>query len=498
MGVIIFSASCTDLEEKVLSESLGSESSSDPYVYVAPAYAFLRTFDSHEGIWGLNESTSDEAAFPTRGTDWYDNGKWQNLYRLNYKVTNDNIRICWDYLSTGLARANLGMMNLDKFKETDEIKHYKAELKFLRCFYMYQFMDIYGIVPFREYTEIDFSSNPKILKRAEAFDIIIQELLQAESVLKSKSELQWGQVSKAAAQTLLAKLYLNKEVYTGTADWASCITYCDKVIADDYSIVDGDKYFSLFRAANHLNNPEAILVAIKDANEDANFGWVATYHYTLHYAQASAINTALDINVSGWNGVCTTPDFYNKFDAADQRRNSDELLNTGGFKLGFLVGQQYDHNGDEIKDGGVLVNYTPDFSLETSTRTNGIRVLKYAPESETNGCDNDFLIFRISDLYLMRAEAKFRKDGGTAGLDDINAVRAKRNVPALASISLDKIFDERGFELYWEGMRRQDQIRFGKFLTPKYEKTGTSNATKIVFPLPQTASDALGYQNEGY
>jgi hypothetical protein len=300
----------------------------------------------------------------------------------------------------------------------------------------------------------------------------------------------------------LAKLYLNQEVYTGTAGWTECVQYCNELInSGRYALMNN--YFDIFSVNNqqfYTNIGEAIIVSIMDDNQDMgndnNVQWI---HPTLHYSQT------LGGNYSPWNGAVVPESFFNKIDTINDLRYKDDRITVStGANLGFLVGQQYNESGLALqtRQSTPLV-YTPECPVQGANEAQGVRVLKYEPKIppiDPARTTNDFVIWRIADTYLMRAEAQFRINQG--GLDDLNAVRTIRGLAPLGSITEQAIIDERGIELYWEGHRRQDLIRFGMFTDAWTEKPVT-DATKEIFPIPQKALDAyndesLISQNPGY
>ena len=497
--------SCTDLQEEILDEITGKESINDPSNIpnlVVPAYATLRDLWWRQSVWGLEETCTDECMFPTRGSDWFDGGVWQEAFKHTWSPEHRDIQDTWDRLATGVARSNYVLNLLDEMEPSAELAQYKAELRFLRAFYSYYFMDLYGKVPFREYTETNYAVNPQILNRQEAFDFIVNECNEILPDLGSKYDVPYGRINKDVVTMFLAKLYLNKEVYTGEADWNSCVQYCDELInSGRYALADD--YFGIFSVENNenfTNNDEAIFVTIFDDTEDMgsdnNCQWV---HPTLHYSQTLANN------YGPWNGCVVPEDFFNKIDTANDIRYQDNRIKaTTGANIGFLIGQQYDENGTalETRQHEPLI-YTPECPLSGARENQGVRALKYEPKIpvvNSARTANDFVVWRIADAYLMRAEAQFRINGG--GLSDINAVRVKRGLTELSAITEQAILDERGFEFYWEGHRRQDLIRFDKFNEAWPNKPQSAATTKI-FPIPQRALDAyddtdLISQNPGY
>jgi hypothetical protein len=366
---------------------------------------------------------------------------------------------------------------------------------------MYVILDLWGKVPFRPADQLDFSITPEVLEGKEAVDFIIAELKEVLPNLKTRSEVGTERVTQGAANALLAKLYLNYEVYGGETKWAEAISYCDEVIeSGEYEVTDD--YWSMFQYDVTGDHPEFIFTVPMSDEFDMGGGsvWV---NFTLHYSQTFGNYTSL------WNGGSTTSTFFNTWDQEnDARFYDDRIMDETGFNQGFLVGQQYGPDGEplETRSGDPLV-FVPDLNIDDSPENYGVRVVKFAPKPETErqfSSSNDVPLLRISDIYLARAEAYLRSGDEGAALDDINFIRARRSadgttLPLLESATLEDILRERGFELYWEGFRRQDLIRFGKF-TDAWQEKPVTDATKTLFALPTSAIDvneALS-QNAGY
>jgi len=250
------------------------------------------------------------------------------------------------------------------------------------------------------------------------------------------------------------------------------------------------------------DHPEFIFTVPMSDEYDMGAGsvWV---NFTLHYSQTFGNYTSL------WNGGSTTSTFFNTWDQQnDVRFYDDQIMDETGFNQGFLVGQQYGLDGEplETRSGDPLI-FVPEIDLEDSPENYGVRVVKFAPKPDTQrqfSSSNDVPLMRISDIYLARAEAFLRSGDEDAALADINYIRSHRSaegeeLPLLESLTLDDILRERGFELYWEGYRRQDLIRFGKF-TDAWQEKPVTDATKTLFPLPTSAIDVNEnlIQNPGY
>lgn len=500
---LLVNSGCTDLEENVLDEQLGSDLVNNPQnvqALINPPYGSLRRTIEWYDYWALQEVSTDEVIIPTRGTDWYDNGAWIELHLHTWTPDHIRMKNVWDALNQGVSRANTAIYYIGQFQQNETTELYIYEARFLRAYFMYLINDLFGQVPFREADEIDFSVSPVVMNQKEAADWLIDELKTILPHLKTKDDLGSDRVTQGAAQALLAKLYLNYQIYGGETKWADAITYCDQLINSGIYQIAED-YWTMFQK-DVADHPEFILRVPMDDNVDMGSGsvWV---NFTLHYSQLFGNYT------STWNGPSTTSTFFNTWDMEnDARFYDDRIMSETGFNQGFLVGQQYGVDGTPLtqRNGDPLI-FVPEINLESSPENAGIRVIKFAPNPDTErqfSSPNDVPIIRISDIYLIRAEAKLRSGDESGALADVNLLRSKRSAPGktlstLSSITLEDILNERGFELYWEGLRRQDLIRFGKF-TEAYQEKPVTNETKTLFPLPTSAVDVNEnlVQNPGY
>lgn len=489
---LIGTSSCTDLKENVLDEQLGGDLVNNPsniQSLINPPYASLRRTIEWYDYWALQEVSTDEVIIPTRGTDWYDNGAWQELHLQTWNSDHIRMKNVWDALNQGVSRANTAIHYIGQFDQTATTELDINEARFLRAYYMYLIDDLFGQVPYRDADELDFSTSPVVMNRKDATDFIIAEVKAVLPNLKEKGEVGSERVTKGAAQALLAKLYLNYEVYAGEPKWAETIQYCDDLINSGIYTVTND-YWEMFQKFVE-DNDEFILRVPMDDNVDMGSGSVWA-NFTLHYSQVVG-----NIN-STWNGPSTTKTFFDTWDQVnDGRFYDDRNIGELGFNQGFMSGQQYSVTGEalEQRNGDPLI-FVPEVNLQSSAENAGIRVNKFAPNPNTErqfSSPNDVPIMRISDIYLIRAEAKLRNGDAAGALADVNYIRARRSaagktLPLLASVTLDDILKERGFELYWEGLRRQDLIRFGKF-TDAWQEKPVTDAAKDLFPLPTSAVD---------
>jgi hypothetical protein len=307
--------------------------------------------------------------------------------------------------------------------------------------------------------------------------------------------------NKNAARTLLMKIYLNKGAFLNrnaptfdAADMAKVISLADEIGAGGYVLTPN--YFDNFSPTNHLSK-ENIFTAqnIGGVNgSDLDGQWKCTTHYNQ--------------DPSGYNGFCTLSNFYSKFEATDKRRGGTYAGQTevAGVRVGFLVGQQVNGKGESLKDRkGNPLAFTPEVSIierdPNHLEVAGIRVIKYPIDYANSGSkkpDNDWVYFRYADVLLMKAEAQLRTAQPAAALTIVNSIRTVRGASILPSLTLDILLDERGRELYWESFRRQDLIRFGKFLAAWQEKPA-SEAKYLLFPIPENQIGNPNLtQNPGY
>ena len=273
--------------------------------------------------------------------------------------------------------------------------------------------DCFGKMPYREWMQYDYAADPEYYTREQIVAKMIEELDEIIPLLGEKGEVPYGRITKAAAQLLLAKVYLNYQVYTGTAPaftdgttkWDEVVGLCDDIIGDGkYSLADD--FWKLYLADNaaYMDQTETILPIVY--NPSIGIGGIPWINMTLDYNQAFGTYSTSNL----WNGCCTTPTFYETWDQTDPRFSDNRLKSEAGFNLGLLVGQQYSTSGEALvtKDGGRPLIFTPEFSVSNSLEEQGVRVVKYAPNPTTSypgASENDYNYYRLTDVYLMRAEA---------------------------------------------------------------------------------------------
>ncbi|MFY0591485.1 MAG: RagB/SusD family nutrient uptake outer membrane protein [Roseivirga sp.] len=478
-------SACEEPEQEIFDGITPEElaQSTDPaLIDVLKASAYQRiigTWGGHNSLWSMHEVASDELVIAHKGADWEDGGQWLRTHRHEYVATEEAINNGWNYCYTAVGDINL------LIQQNPNVTALVAELKVLRALIYWWLIDAYGNVPI--IIETDSDPTPPTRSRADVFAFIESSILDNISELSTdntKTTLnQWS------ARTLLAKLYLNAEVYTGTARYTDAETQIDLVINGGVFSLENN-FFSNF-STNNEGSSENILTLPYDEN---NAGGFNIAQMTGHYQTQATF----DLQDSPWNGYASLEEFYNAYDATDARRN------------GFLAGPQFASDGTPLTDDnaegadpdGPGLNFTPEINelAPNSLRQAGVRVAKFEYRiGATPNLSNDFPIFRYADVLLMKAEVMHRA-GNTAGaLTYVNQVRSRAGIDPLTALTDEILLAERGREMFAEGHRRSDMIRFGAYNGAWWEKPA-SDPFRNIFPIPQTQIDANAdlVQNPGY
>ncbi len=487
-GVMAF-ASCTDLlvEEK---DSVAIASSSAGFVAGNPSeqinalYNGLGLYTDQGNLYSLNQHTSAEMIPPTRGVDWGDNGVWRTLHSHTWDATHTQVLNAWNAL-------NSRSFNCEQVLGSNPTPLQKAEAQALRGFFMYQVMDFWGQVP-RRTIDQGVDDLPKVMTRSQAFDFIIKDLEEALPGLPKvgPSDIN-AKASKAMVNTLLARLYLNKAVYKSAnpagpytfdkADMDKVIAYSDAVKADGFAL-DSD-FYNVFTRNSSTDK------IFTDLQSSPRNRWMMTMHYDQTFPAEKD---------GAWNGFATLADFYDKFEDGDDRKLRAVGFDKGygGIHKGFLIGQQYREDKTPIIDSRSKkpLVFSRDVPLAGAATEKGIRAIKYHPTDF-----GKYVILRYADVHLMKAEALLRGGNATGALALVNELRGLRKTKALTALDLNSMHRERGLELYWEGVARFDEIRFGKF-NIKYQDVTNLEPYTVLFPIPALAigSNTNLKQNAGY
>ncbi len=434
-------------------------------------------------FWNVQELPTDEAviAWNDATIQNFHNMSWtatdaflQGLYyRSIYQITVAN-----EYLrqSADDRLNDRGITGTD----ADAIRASRSEVRFLRAYQYWVLMDLFGNPPFvDENFKVGTADLPAQIKRADLFNWIETELKAIESTLPAHRTNEYGRVDKGAAQALLARMYLNAQVYTGTPKWADAVTYSKRVIDAGYSLVSN--YQWLLLADNHQNTNEFILTINYDGKRTQGYGGT-TY---LTHASTGSWSTLTGIPSGGWYGLRTTKNIVNLFPDPNGTADKRAMFYTSGQNL-------------EINDLGTFNDGYAATRFRNVTRSGAL-----APNIDPNGdfTDIDMPLFRLAEMYLIYAEATLRGGGGDANLalQYVNNLRARAygnttgNITS-AQLNTDFILDERARELYYEGHRRTDLVRYGRFTSSTYLwpwKGGVRNGTGVpdyrnLYPLPQS------------
>ena len=404
-----------------------------------------------------------------------------------------------------VALANEYLKNIPFAPNNINKEQYIAEARFCRALAYYTLMDVFGIPPF--ITEQNYSINPSQLERPDLFDWIENELLSIKEALPAARKGEYGRADQASADALLARMYLNAEVYTGIARYTDCISACKRVIAGGYTLAEN--YAQLFMADNGQNplaNREIIFPICFDGSSTQSYGMAAVILGSRSSSEFADVPAGIG---GGWDGFRGTPRLVRMFQYQNNEEpKADEILDKRGIFF------------DKNRNIDITTSVTGTFTTE------GWAVYKYT-NLKSNGeagknstfPDTDFPMFRLGDIYLTYAEAVAR--GGQGGdiataVEYVNALRQRaygdvyHNITEswLLENNLQNILDERCRELYWEGVRRTDLIRYGLYTSPTYLwtfKGGVLNGVGVdtrynIFPIPTTDLSVNGnlHQNYGY
>ena len=440
-------------------------------------------------LFNLNVLTTDEAV-----VGWGDPGL-PDLHGMSWSSSNDFTEAMYSRLAQEVSFSNSFIKNASLLTQDIEVQAYIAEARFLRAYAYYNLMDLYANVPLTSdiSTDLPLQSN-----RTEIFSFIESELLEIQDLLKTGGSNEYGRVDQVAAWALLSKLYLNAEVWTGDAKYTECVTFSNNVMNSSYSINtndangNGTAYDELFLADNDTNGAqnEFIFALNFDGLQSQTYGGTT---FLVHAAVGGTMNAA-DFGINGgWGGLRTTKGLVEKFASGDQRGmfHSDgqslEISKIPPFKEGYAVSKfkNVDSNGNAGSDSG------GDFT------------------------DTDLALIRLAEIYLNYAEASLRGGGGDLGLaaSKINELRERGygnnsgNI-STGDLNLDFVLNERSRELYWEGQRRTDLVRYNYFTTNSYLwpfKGNVLNGTSVdqfrnIFPLPTNvlSTNHNLTQNVGY
>lgn len=492
--------SCTNLEEELYdridarkfynTEEEIQAGLTNAYYRLMLAQIWIHTFV-------LQEVTTEIGIVPTRTNGgWNDGGVWIDAHQHTWDATHREVTTYYGKMYNVIASTN-SLIELLQEREgaIDNVAAAVSEMRALRAFSYLQLLDLYGNVPVFTEAQIDPNNLPSNANttRADVFDFVEQELIEVLENIPSVADMTaeerqayYPRLSKEVAQAMLARLYLNAEVYSGTARWQDCIDVCDDIInSNAFSLTDN--IWDNFAPVNE-DSPE-IIFGISQSNEDITTcafcaeggNWIN--QLGIH----PDLQEKFNLPTTPWGGASVGIDHYNDYEDGDFRKSL------------ILFGEQYSDSGE------LLVNLTEVTNLNNSPFNEGLRSIKYQPDPQMINISarNDQVMIRYAEILMSKAEALFRLGQEGQALEIINTIRERNfeNYSPMTDLTLDDILEEWAKEFMWENIHRTQLVRHGKFTTNRYKfKEYDSESFRNVFPIPQNELDRNPnlVQNPGY
>lgn len=510
--------SCTDLNEEIFSditEDSYKYEAGDATKVVGAAYANLRDWGdcgSGQAPMLSQEICTDEGVFPANGSGWDDGGVFRRMQMHNWNTDQLQVKRLWSVCYTGILLVNRAIQTISQdnfpFAAGENKAAMIAESRALRAFYYWYILDNYGDAPLVTAQTDELPANTS---RKELYDFVVKELTEAMPDLPvEKTEANYGRYTAWGAKALLANIYLNAEVYTGMPQWEACMTVCNEILASGQYELDAD-YRDPFRVDNQ-NSKENILVI--------PFDEIYATGFNFHLAALHGANQqTYDLIGSPWGAGAYkgVPQFIDTYDKDDARLGYTWLGGPQYASDGSPLLGAYDQMGEPLD----FVNRMPDgiFTGEAE----GLRWLKYeiamGARSQLN---NDLVLFRLGQVYLMKAECLLRtgKADEAASIVTLIRQRAFKDHPEKAVVTgaqlqenscyvygtvenyvltpqgkrypeqFGRFYDELGWEMAGESFRRRDMIRFGHFTKAEWLSHKPNGDYKVLFPIPQPVVDA--------
>ncbi|GGI25408.1 RagB/SusD family nutrient uptake outer membrane protein [Pedobacter mendelii] len=511
--------SCSKLDVDVESQYVKDNFPVTNSDYAALFGTMYSNLSSQYGVpyWRMQELSGDAAIIPARDGNFDDGGQYRQLHYHTWTIDHPNVRDIWQWGFGGINNCNrlINLTNESNVAAATKASSL-AEVKAMRALYYFFMMDLYGNVPIIDTFPV--STLPGNQTRDKVFEFIEKELLSVVAQLPVKDNNNriavYGRPTQAMAYALLEKMYLNAEVYTGKPRYADAVIMADNILKNTNYALD-NKYSDIFDVNNGPQINETIFAVPYDqqipGNQMTRFGFYP------------ALAPAYGINVGFSIAMSTTPEYYNRFNLANDIRNSF-----------WLIGKQYAPDANRKPDltKPVLVagtttqiEITPDLILKpgkpmdlgntVADQAKGVRSVKYWPDvnaiqaTRLNG--NDMPLLRLADVMLMKAEAILRGAAATSVNGElqtptvlVNKIRNRAGAPTVATVTLSSLLDERAREFSWEAWRRNDLIRFGQFETeyplPNDVLFMNKDLTRRIYPIPanELKLNTNLKQNPGY
>jgi len=518
--------SCTKLADKDYGTIVASQfkpATGDVAALTGVPYTNWKTLElgAWNSVWRTNEISADALVIPARPNGWVDGGVYRRMHEHKWTADEDNSSQAWTNAYAGITNCNRILYQIDAnlLPITSGKAQIEAELKVVRASFYWVLMDMFGGVPIITKFDVPAGFLPTQSSRKEVYDFVVSELTTNVPLLSADNNAAtYGKFNQWAGYALLAKVYLNAGVYTGTADWSDCIKACDKVINSGLYSLEADQA-NVFAVQNQ--NSKEVVFSIPLDNT-YNGGWDIHLETLEPESQAT-----YNLQNSPWGGICAIPQFINTFDPDDSRLKSNWIQGQQYTSSGsILLGTMDKYNGKPL----AYINVVP--GVDSTQEAHGFRLGKFPiPLGEIFGVNSDFPLLRYADVLMMKAESALRSgDAGTAATL-VTQVRqrsftsnpAKATVTAaqllqptsydyglrnhlntthdnVADIQFGRMLDELGWEFTQEGHRRQDLIRFGVFTTKSWLSHKPNGDYRAVLPIPTSAlqTNKNLKQNLGY
>lgn len=499
-GSLVLGTACTDLNETLYSDLVNEnflQTDEEITAAMGTVYGGLRTIQNADAPMHVRYCAV-EVCYPRRSDgSWGGDGNDQQTSEHTWLPSNRFVRGAWESFYREVNTCNRIIYQLEQI-DAEKYAEYISEAKTVRALWYLLLIDMWGNVPIVTQFDVPQDYLPSTNSRQEVYNFIEKEILDnMNNLAKEKTLTTYARADYWTAQAILAKLYLNAEVYTGTPQWQKALDACNEIILSGHFSPTAT-YRENFIAKNE--GSAEIIFAIPFDQTYTRGPWNLPQR-TLHYQGGQAYNMITDT----WDGVSAQPDYFYLYEDDDLRKANN-----------FIWGPQYTATGEPLmaaegkyeKDltmdpDGAWLNYTPEIGdLYNAPFQAGARIGKWEIEMGNNGnLNSDFFLFRYSDILLMKSELLWRMNpADTEALNLINLFRDRADVARFTALNETNLAQERGRELFMEGWERSDRIRFGTFNAPSILRPNGSEAHTRLYPVPKDQIDANPNlrQNPGY
>lgn len=525
---VIFSA-CTKLKDtsynQIISSGFTPTASDLPAIAGAGYVDWRGLLLEWNTVYRAQEVAGDEMLTPARPNGWVDGGVYRRIHEHKWTTDDDIVINIWTRAYKGITNCNRIIYQVESNAipvEAKDTTSLIAEIKLLRASYYWMLCDIYGNVPIVDRFDVPAGYLPIQNTRKEVYDFIVNELIaNIPKVTDEVSTKTYGKFNKWAGLTLLAKMYLNAEVYSGTPQWEKCKVVCDSIINSGKFILEANQK-NVF-ITNNEGSKEIIFALPFDSKYVSDWNSFDVHMQTLQPENQKTYN----LQYSPWGGVCAVPQFISTFDSEDSRLTDN-----------YIFGQQYTAAGDSIFGTmGAYVDKPLAYrnvvgGVDQSEEVDGYRLGKFEiAMGATNRLSNDWPLFRYADVLMMKAECLLRTGDAESAAALVTEVRqrafktnpAKAEVAGAqlmmgsiydyglrnhltstteggADIQYGRFLDELAWEFNQEARRRTDMIRFGMFTKKSWLSHSPNGDYRALYPIPKTEIDKNPNlkQNSGY